>query len=803
MADETRRVPPDETEYPEAARTRRVEEPAATRRVTEDALATQLLAQPAAPPTHHPLGALAPGHFLCGDYQVQRTLQPHETTRPGLYLCQGPEGQVVIKVAAAQFPPKPDLWNRLSALQHPNVLRTYHTLEEDGFFYEVQEYCAGGTLEDRVPRPGSGTPAMTAQRIMAHMIPQVNAALKYLHGQEIIHRDVKPANVYIKESGGREVLVLGDFDISAVLEQTRTSRDTQRAAGTWLYTAPEAFPRFVDDHAGSRRGRITRSADYYALGITIIELLMGTTSLHLCQLPDLFDFYLQGGRVEIPQGIDGRLATLLRGLLVRNRHTRWGAAEVDRWLENRTSDDDMKRIMDDDYFELARASRPYRLNDRSAVDLPGLAEAMFREPDVATEDLITGDILLNWIGTLDPAIARAIRRDRDKLYLYPEMMLHAAIMRCDPTRPFIFFDNHEVNSPEEWLAHAIALMSTQHITPEALGTEELLRQLEVWLRLKAEPLSALADAVAEIQQSPARVRLEELAYLFQPDRPFMLARGISAHTPHEFVSLAYGRPEEWKTKRPPIYEAAYQRWLDGALLAWLRQRGMGELAARCDAVRAELGDETPAAFETVLRLLHPALPPVSVEFDTAEIPPECQIAYGRERAVTLRYTTRGPGVPFGALLLHGDVTGLQLSENVLRAREGSLALNFTLTREMASGKSCQARVELDSGIARAVNAPVKINYRMVFPAEATTLRVAIGAGIGAGIIGLPRLLAALLGRPNPFAGDELLPGTLWDTVTADKWQFPQWDLAVALLILLVCIYFGLRIWLQALKNSLR
>lgn len=220
------------------------------------------------------------------------------------------------------------------------------------------------------------------------LVAQIQPALQYLHEQELIHRDIKPENIYLKDTCEPETLVLADFDISAVLDQTRTSRDTSRAAGTWLYTAPEAFPRFVDDHAGSRRGRVTRSADYYSLGITIIELLLGTTSLHQSRLPDLFDFYLQGGRVEIPAGVPGRLATLLRGLLIRNRGTRWGAAEVARWLAGATSQDDLKRIQDDDYFELARASRPYRLRDRQAVDLPGLAEAMFREPDVATEDLI-------------------------------------------------------------------------------------------------------------------------------------------------------------------------------------------------------------------------------------------------------------------------------------------------------------------------------------------------------------------------------------------------------------------------------
>lgn len=297
MADETRRVilsdendtPPTETAA--LASTRRVAEieAAATFRVGDE--------EPGAPETadeHHPLGVLPPGRILCGDCRVEHTRQPHESQRPGLYLCTAPEGRVMVKVAATQYPPKAELWQKLVFLHHPHVLRTYRTIEEGGFFYEVQAFCADGTVESLVPKPGTEVAPPSPEWIMETFIPQVSAALQYLHEQEIIHRDVKPANIYLHTISGYQVLVLGDFDISSVLETSRTSRDTQRTAGTWYYTAPEAFPRFVDDSTGGRRGRITRSSDYYSLGITIIELLLGTTSLHLCQLPDLFDFYLQG-----------------------------------------------------------------------------------------------------------------------------------------------------------------------------------------------------------------------------------------------------------------------------------------------------------------------------------------------------------------------------------------------------------------------------------------------------------------------------------------------------------------------------
>ena len=746
----------------------------------------------------HPIGVLQPGAVLCGDCVVEQTLFAHESQRPGLYLCRAPEGQVIVKVAALNFPPRPELWHRLPLLVHPNVIRTYRILEENGYFFEVQEYCPCGTLGDLVPAPGAAARAVSGEWVEKELVAQIHAALKYLHAQEIIHRDVKPANIYIKQEDGNEVLVLADFDISAVLEQTRTSRDTNRAAGTWLYTAPEAFPRFVDDHASSRRGRITRSSDYYSLGITIIEMLLGTTSLHLSQLPDLFDFYLQGGRVEVPAGIPGRITTLLRGLLIRNRHTRWGPDEVDRWLRGQTSDDDMKRIQDDEYFELARASRPYRLRDRYAVDLPGLAEAMFREPEVATEDLITGDILLNWIGGLDPSVAREIRRDRDKLFLFPELVLHCAVMRCDPTRPFVFEDDTEVQTEEEWLAQILSLIQQKKTAPEMVATPDILMQLEAWLRLKIEPRPELADEIARIREAPPRVQLEEIAYLLQPERPFFVTRGVSVATPKELARVAYGKAEEWKYKRPSVYDAVYQRWHEGALCAWLRQRGLAQVAAKIDEVREKLAEDTYAAFETALRFLDPDLPRVKLELDLLEITHNCNVFYGRPRAFTVRYAAKSPGMPFGAFILHGTQPGVQLNGHIVRGRDGAVEIAID-PRHIASGKSFTARLDFESTSAQAVGAPVRFTYSIVFPLAITARLMLIGAGIGAVLLAVPRLFLSLIGKPDPVSSRDIEIDPLWDQIAAR--EFPYHLYVLAFLVLCACVYAGLRIWLWALRRS--
>ncbi len=603
-------------------------------------------------------GHLPRGALLCGEYRVQRTVHPHETQRAGLYLCQGPEGWVMVKAYATAYPPQQELWQHLRLLLHPNILQIYRTIEADGFYYEVQEFCTGGTLQQRVPKKDSGISPVSVDWLTRAFIPQMAAALHYLHNEGLIHRDIKPANIYVKETEGRETLVLADFDIAAVLEQTRTSRDTQRAAGTWNIPPRKRFRAF-SIIPPTRAGDASRAAAIITRWASPSSSCCSAPPVSISsQLPDLFDFYLQGGRVEIPSSIPGRVSLLLRGLLIRNRRLRWGAAEVARWLAERTTDADMQRIQDDENFEMARASRPYKLNSYFCIDLPSLAEAMWHERETATEDLLCADILLNWIGTLDATVARNIRREREFSATEPALLLHSAIMFCDPSRAFLFPDDSAVTTPEAWIERALQLVREEGGPPEELCTPELLMQFEAWLRCKEHPETALGEAVTAIRRTPPSSQLEELAYLLQPDRPYQIMPGLNVRTPKEMVAQSYGPPEGWRGKtRPPCYEASCARWQSGALNAWLRQRGLAVVAEQCAQIREQLAEEPLAAFETILHLLDPQLPPVTVLFDMSNVA-NCRVPFRRRRSYVLRWRTIGPGVPFGALLLAEKPTGL-------------------------------------------------------------------------------------------------------------------------------------------------
>jgi serine/threonine protein kinase len=140
-------------------------------------------------------------------------------------------------------------------LDHPNIARVLDLGEHDGRPYLVMELLEGESLAARVDRAGPMAPAEAARVVAA-----VADALQAAHSAGVVHRDVKPGNVFLTSGG--EVKVL-DFGIaSAAGEAGLTTGDL---LGTAAYLAPE---RALGQPA-------TPAADLYSLGVVLYELLAG------------------------------------------------------------------------------------------------------------------------------------------------------------------------------------------------------------------------------------------------------------------------------------------------------------------------------------------------------------------------------------------------------------------------------------------------------------------------------------------------------------------------------------------------
>ena len=140
-------------------------------------------------------------------------------------------------------------------LEHPNIARVLDLGEQDGRPYLVMELLEGESLAARIDRAGAMAPP-EASRVVAAVADALEAA----HRAGVVHRDVKPGNVFLTSDG--EVKVL-DFGIASAAGEAALT--TGEMLGTPAYLAPER----VLGHPA------TPAADVYALGVVLYELLAG------------------------------------------------------------------------------------------------------------------------------------------------------------------------------------------------------------------------------------------------------------------------------------------------------------------------------------------------------------------------------------------------------------------------------------------------------------------------------------------------------------------------------------------------
>jgi serine/threonine protein kinase len=172
--------------------------------------------------------------------------------------------QVAIKLLAENFAGDEEVRKRFSRearlaarLDHPNVVQVFDVGEEDDRPYIVMEYVDGGTLADRLGRRRRSLSRAEALQLLN----QLCDGLGHAHSKKLIHRDIKPQNLLLRESDG--CLKITDFGIARAAEETTRLTRPGKVIGTDRYMAPE---QLAD-------GKITPAADVYACGVVADEIL--------------------------------------------------------------------------------------------------------------------------------------------------------------------------------------------------------------------------------------------------------------------------------------------------------------------------------------------------------------------------------------------------------------------------------------------------------------------------------------------------------------------------------------------------
>jgi len=210
-------------------------------------------------------------------------LGPYEIVAPlgaggmgEVYRARDPKlgRDVAIKVLPEAFRERPEALARfereartVAALSHPNILAIFDLGTDQGTTYAVMELLEGETLRSRLAGGGIGT------RKAVEIGGQIATGLAAAHEKGVVHRDVKPENVFLTQDGGVKVLDFGLARLDAAApsgDQTNSptllrQTDAGTVMGTVGYMSPEQARGAVADHR----------SDIFSLGVVLYEMLAG------------------------------------------------------------------------------------------------------------------------------------------------------------------------------------------------------------------------------------------------------------------------------------------------------------------------------------------------------------------------------------------------------------------------------------------------------------------------------------------------------------------------------------------------
>lgn len=144
----------------------------------------------------------------------------------------------------------------LGRLEHPHILPIYDSGAKNDVPFLIMRYADRGSFKDEIAR---GLPSMS--RIFTVFF-QVGRALAYAHHHGMLHRDVKPSNILVEESGD---VYMADFSLAIIKDDPCATSASIRTRGTASYMAPEQW--FGDP--------LTSASDVYSLSATLFEAVTG------------------------------------------------------------------------------------------------------------------------------------------------------------------------------------------------------------------------------------------------------------------------------------------------------------------------------------------------------------------------------------------------------------------------------------------------------------------------------------------------------------------------------------------------
>ncbi|UBF26202.1 serine/threonine protein kinase [Kovacikia minuta CCNUW1] len=195
----------------------------------------------------------------------------------------------------------------LYKLEHRQIPKFHATFEQDQRLFLVQDYIKGKTYQELLDELPPETPLLSEGEAI-QLLEQMLNVLKYLHHRSIIHRDISPDNIILRDQDKTPVLI----DFGAVKEATGMSHPASRT---------KILKKGFSPPEQAYLGKPVNSSDLYALAVTLVVLLTGR------QPDELYDPIAKTWRWERWVRVSPRFATILNRMLSDEVGNRYPSAD--------------------------------------------------------------------------------------------------------------------------------------------------------------------------------------------------------------------------------------------------------------------------------------------------------------------------------------------------------------------------------------------------------------------------------------------------------------------------------------------
>lgn len=351
-----------------------------------------------------------------------------------LYICEKDNKEYVLKYYLYNKP-KIEICEILKTINNPHIISLYDYGEYKKHFFTVIEYAAGGALNKRNENKKFAYLPIEENKAL-QLVKDMAKALNELHKAGIVHRDIKPGNIFYRNTNKTDVII-GDFDISTYIDidDGMSKHITETNTRTEGYFAPEGYSSIIGPEI-----------DYYALGVTVWEIITGEEpfldSNGKALLPEKIIYDTISGTVvdnllARSPNLSTKIKTLIQGLMTRRHDKRWNYESVIEFLNGE----------DVPVYSEPNQLPSIRINDKECTSFKEIAEELLNDNETGKQFVYKGS-LTKYLVKIDQDLASEIA---DKIDEYSaqnnldEGLLYIAYKLC-PTLGFKLSDETTVCS---------------------------------------------------------------------------------------------------------------------------------------------------------------------------------------------------------------------------------------------------------------------------------------------------------------------------------------------------------------------